>query len=253
MHTFRAHAEACPLCRAEYENEAVTKNLIRSRVRMQRTPSDLMVRITDLLDRERRQPASAFRRWWSGVLTMPYLRPVLAFGAACLAVILLLRGEGPAPGSVIDQSFANYRAVVAGNITPQVLDSLPARVAGFFTGKTTFPVHVPRLRHASLVGGVLNDYDGIPLAHLVYRHGSDIVYVYQACWNEVQRGDRLQIPDDVRERLRQTGWYSATRPDGYSIVLWADDSTLCSAVAKMPKDDLVACIAQAETPGRQDR
>lgn len=245
LRVFRAHADACPSCRAEFENEAVTKHLVRTRVRCQRTPADVMARISDLLEQERRSPAAPLLRRWHSIRRSAALRPALVFAAACIGVILLLRGQGQAPGSVMEQSLANYRAVLAGGITPQVVDSLPSRVAKFFAGKTRFPVVIPRISNASLIGGVVNEYDGIPLAHLVYRHGTEVVYVYQACWREVQRGDHLDVPDDVREEIRRTGRYATSGPDGYSMVLWADDSTLCSAVARMPKDELVACLAPA--------
>lgn len=245
--TFRAHAEVCPSCRTEFEDEAVTKELLRTRVRMQRTPADVMARIADVLERERAHPAPRFVRWRERLSRSVVVRPALVFAAACLGVILLLRGQNQAPASVMDQSLANYRAVLAGGITPQVVDSLPSRIAGFFAGKTRFPVVIPHILHARLVGGVVNDFEGIPLAHLVYAHGNDLVYVYQACWHEVQRGDHLDLPGGVRDEIRRTGRYATEGPDGYSMVLWADDSTLCSAVARMPKEELVACLA-AGTP-----
>ena len=51
---------------------------------------------------------------------------------------------------------------------------------------------------------------------MVYKHGEKLIYMYQACWNTVQEGKNLMVPDEVKESLRKTGWYTETlreRPD----------------------------------------
>lgn len=256
---FDEHAEKCPECRNEYELESITKSLIRSRVKMQRTPAGVLERISDgLRDEQSRQNTSLAQRI-RVIMNSSYTRPAIAFAVGCLAVIILLRSPNTTtetqrpvvqasfiPGDVIEQSLANYAKVRSGEIIPQETSDKPEVLAGFFGGKTDFPVIVPRMKKCSLLGGVLNEFAGMKLAHVVYKHESEIVYMYQTCWEEVQKGEKLGLPAQAMQELKKTGWYSATRPDGCSIVLWTKNRTLCSAVAHMTKEALIACLADGD-------
>ena len=102
------------------------------------------------------------------------------------------------------------------------------------------------MKDCILVGGVVNEYGGDKLAHVVYSRDNNVVYMCQACWERVQNGGKLNLPDEVKAELLRTGWYSRTLPDGGSVVLWTKGKTLCSAVARMSKEDLIACLTAAE-------
>jgi hypothetical protein len=201
------------------------------------------------------------RTWWQRIGTSIYLRPAIAFAVGVIAIILIVQTPphsttGRAsltviPANVIDQSMTNYMAVVNGSILPQMAGSEPERLLDFFRGKTEFPVLLPRMKECELVGGVANEYAGVKLAHVVYRHAREVVYIYQACWEEVQKGERIHLPTAVREQLKATGWYSSSQPNGYSVVLWTKGRTLCSAVAHMSKEDLLACLTDGESSTAQ--
>jgi anti-sigma factor (TIGR02949 family) len=260
MRLFRQHAVACTPCRTEFEIEAVTKSVVRSHVEMVRTPPDLIARISDSLDDERHHPRGTGTRWREVLRDSVYFKPLLAFAVGALAIILLLRepDESSAlrqasllPVNILEESLQNYQAVVNGTIRPQVEGSSGTPIEEFFRGKTTFSVHVPRMRECEFVGGVLNDYAGVALAHVVYRHRGEVVYLYEACWEEVQKGSILSLPDDVREELRRTGWHTIARSDGYSMVLWTREGTLCTAVAHLPAADLRARLEDAGGPAHR--
>jgi predicted nucleic acid-binding Zn ribbon protein len=139
----------------------------------------------------------------------------------------------------------NYQAVVAGLIKPQLASSDPEMVRGLFAGIRDFQVIFPRMKECTLVGGVMNEFSGIQLAHVLYSHDTEVVYMYQTCWQTVMAGDKLNLPEAAKEELARTGWYSEELSDGNSIVLWKKGRTLCSAVARMSKNDLLACLADA--------
>lgn len=257
MRAFLGHANVCPACRSDFEVESITKSVVRSRLKMVRTPPHVVASIAARLREEQASPAGAARVWWQRLRTSVYFRPAIAFAVGSIAVVLLVRGpaeepgRGPStfpPGNVIEQARYNYSAVVNKTLLPAFTGNEPQTLLDFFTGKTEFPVLIPRLKDCELVGGVQNEFAGVKLAHVVYRHGAEVVYVYQACWEEVQKGDRLNLPVEVRDQLRATGWYSAPLPDGNAIVLWTKGRTLCSAVAHMPKEELLACMTEGEQP-----
>jgi anti-sigma factor RsiW len=256
MKQFLEHANACLPCRSEYEAEASTKRLVTMRARMVDTPASVRQAILTRLDHEAATPpAPPSRPWFSRLAESVRVRPSLAFALGSLALLIVVAQILQPPArvaiaggnNVLLQSMENYKAVMDGSITPQVASSDPASVLKLFEGATTFPVHVPKLRNCTLVGGVLNAYQGIPLAHVVYRHGEQLIYMYQACWNTVQEGKSLMVPDEVKDSLRKTGWYTASLEDGRTMALWVRGRTLCAAVAEVERDELVACLTAEDT------
>jgi anti-sigma factor RsiW len=232
-----------------------TKLVVHNRARMIATPGAVSTSLKAMVEAEAARTPDTEPGWWAVLASRPLLKPALGLGLVAATVVVIIRSvpeqdspPGIAEDDVISQSFANYRAVLAGTIAPQVLSERPDQVQAFFAGKTGFPVMVPRIRSCTLIGGVLNEFSGAPLAHVVYRRNDDIVYMYQACWQTVQRGTPLRLPDTVRTALLRTGWYTASRPDGSSIAVWASGETLCAAVARMSTNDLLTCLETRSDP-----
>jgi anti-sigma factor RsiW len=251
---FREHSVKCLPCRFEYEAEAATKLLVRSRAKRMRTPSSVALQISEHIGREE-SVGRASRI--AELFSRPFAKPAIGFALALVTVLLLLRDSThvgsptqAAFGSndVILQSLMNHRAVLDGEIKPQLVSSEPAQLASFFSGITDYSVHLPNMKDCILIGGVQNEFAGTKLAHIVYQHDQQVVYIYQTCWATVKKGEKLHLPDDAKDELIRTGWFSATQPDGRSIVLWTRGRTLCAAVARMSKEDLFACVTSGD-PG----
>jgi hypothetical protein len=231
----------------------MTKTLIRNKARMVKPPGALVQTISGRLAREARETATETKGWWNSLIASGRVKPALAIGGGCIVALLLfilfqrtpdLNPPAVNPlGNVINQSLDNYQAVVSGVIQPQHVSSNPERLIGFFAGKTDFPVLVPELTGCTLVGGVLNEHAGTTLAHVVYRHEGTIVYMYEACWETVKKGQKLHLPQPIKEGLLRTGWFAETHPDGKTVVLWTKGNTLCAAVARMNKEQLLACLS----------
>lgn len=248
-----AHLAQCPQCKSEFEAEKLTHSVVKSRCQRRCVPDHVLRRINQHLEAEIVSPRSA--SWWDAIMSSRYFRPAIGFAIACIAVVLLLNNNSSIntprvieasllpPNDIIKQSLSNYMAVARGEIKPQLLSDKSENLKNFFAGKTEFPVEVPRMNGCTLVGGVMNEFSGKTLAHVVYNHhGSEIVYVYETCWETVQRGAPLHLANEVQEQLKRTGWYVASQADGYTVVLWTTEKTLCSAVAKMDKQAMLACL-----------
>jgi hypothetical protein len=257
MDMFVDHANKCPPCRSAFDEEVSTKTLVQKRVRMVRTPSSVAGAIMDGMHRE--DSAPLLPRLWHSIFSRPSVASAIGFAIACAVVIIVLNTPSGLPeaasraeagGDVILQSLSNYHAVLSGSIKPQLVSAEPAAVRSFFEGKTEFPVLVPAMKECTLVGSVLDSYGGASLAHVVYRYGDQIIYVYQVCWETVQRGEKLRLPARVQNELKATGWHSDIAMDGDCIVLWTSGSTLCAAVAHMSKNDLVAHLSGVEGSAR---
>ena len=120
------------------------------------TPGVLLQRIAERLDQEAASADDDRKRWWSDLLRWPVLRPTIAFGAALVAVLLILNRS--AGSNVIEQSLENYRAVVNGEMKPEETSGSPEILKSFFTGKTGFQVLVPEMKGCRLLGGLLGEY-----------------------------------------------------------------------------------------------
>ncbi len=228
----------------------MTKSIVCRKTRMVHTPDVLVQRISEQLEREARGSSPESKHWWQRIR---YVGPVLVIAVACVAAFFVLNPlrrssteAHPASNSsdnIITQSLANYQAMASGAILPQQLSGDPQHLSGFFAGKTDFPVLVPQLAGCTLVGGVLNQHSGTTLAHVVYMHNGNLVYMFEACWETVKRGEKLRLPQPVQDELLRKGLVAEAQPDGRTVVLWTKGNTLCAAVARMNKDDLIACLS----------
>lgn len=248
------HVGRCPACRYEYEMEQITKAVIQARSGQVRTPASVVARVTEHLQQEGGKRGTVPR--WRSQPWPSVLKPALAFAAAFAAVALVLNFPSEDPplhgtslDDVIQQSLANYSAVVRGTIVPELASNQPEHLRNYFTGKTEFEVQFPPMKDCTLLGGALNDYAGMKLAHIMYRQTKGIIYIYQTCWDEVIKGEKLKLSAAAQQQLEATGWFSESQPDGHSVVLWKKDRTLCSAVARMTPQELIACLTAGSSGG----
>jgi len=260
MDSFVDHAGRCPACRHEYELELTTKLVVHNRARMVHVPPAVQQNILRSIADEETPRVQLLASRFAGLLRHPVVKPAMAFAVTAVAVALILTrpaGErGPSSSrleaslignDVIRQSVSNFHAVLNGDIRPQLVSSEPGELKGFFTGKTEFPVLIPTMEEWTLVGGVVNEHAGSRLAHIVYRHEDTIIYVYQACWETVQKGEQLDLSPAARQDLLRTGWYSGGETDGDAIIAWTHGRTLCVAVARMDRARLLTCLQSTES------
>lgn len=252
-----AHLAQCPACKSEFEIEMLTRNVVRSRCQRMRAPGHVVNRIHQQLETEAVYPKPT--SWWNTIVSSIYFRPAIGFAIACIVIVLLINNNSSIntprvieasllpPNDIIKQSLANYLAVVKGDIKPTLASSHVGEMITYFQGKTEFPVVVPTMSDCRLLGGVLNEFGGKTLAHVVYNHNnSEIIYVYEACWETVQSGAPLHLAQEVQDELKKTGWYSITSPDGRSLVMWINGKTLCSAVSSLDQSMLKTFLIAAK-------
>lgn len=240
---FSDHASVCPGCRRAYEAELFTRNFIRQRMRMVRTPGAVAARIVDRLASERTAGSPAIFQRRSRSLS----RSVFAAAAIIAAVYLLSTprfAEDPLFPHMNEDVFAHsivtYAGVMGGQMKPDVESARPDVLQAFFSGKTSFPVRVHTVRDFTPIGAMLHESGGVPLAQVLYNAGNTTVYVYQTCWQSVQDGRKLQLPGHILSTLRNGMTYVEENADGQTMVLWTEGRTLCGAVADMHKQDLLA-------------
>lgn len=255
LETLLDHAGRCPACKREYEAELGTRDILRSRIRPATVPDAVADSIQAMIRREDADSNEHPAPWWRQLFEAPPLKPALALAGMAVLAALLVRvvPRGEAGGHVVtadvlEQSVSNYHDVLLGVLEPQLVSSEPSRVAEFFSGKTGFPVVVPSMADWTLMGGVCTTFSGEPLAHLVFRRSDQFVYVYQARWDCVRKGEKLCLPERACLALERMGLYSEQLQNGNSIVVWKSGRALCAAVAPVMERELRGYILPVKEP-----
>jgi anti-sigma factor RsiW len=255
MALFIEHVAQCPSCRQAFERERAVAALVRSRLHPAAVPAHVVDAILKAIAHEAdaRAGARGSRAGlrWNAVLG----RVAVAFALSFAVVVVLVWRHGaglpPLPpadstgSDIVHQSMHAYQSALKGDLAPQISSEVADCVRSYFNGKTEFPVLVPELKECTLVGGGVNDYHGATFAHIVYKHGQQVISVYQACRETVMKGEKLHLSPEAREELARTGWYCCTTADGASIVVWVNGATICAAVAPMDRDHLMAHFVDA--------
>jgi len=247
LEAFVDHAAKCNTCRYEYEAESAVKTLVRSHLKMVPTPPALRESVSSrihLVNCDHAPTMSSQPPARSVALSV--VRPVLGGGLVLVAVMAFMFwpfGIGPAPrtplsSDVQTESVANFHAVLAGVMQPQVVSDLPDQVREFLSDKTDFPAQVPALKKCTLVGASANEYHGMKLAHVVYTHAGQLIYMFQAPYDRVLAGDGLAISDEAREHLASAASFASVAPGGDTVIFWVLGNTLCVAVSKIDPKEL---------------
>jgi hypothetical protein len=259
MEAFVDHAAKCSTCRYDYDMESAVKTVVQTRLKMVKTPRALTDSISrKILQVDEEQAVAEKKQVWSQIFALPIVKPMLALALVCVAVLAFVLspfGSGPAPpapggSDILAQSVSNFHAVLAGLMPPQMVSDRPEQVRDFLAGKTSFSVHVPALANCTLVGGSANEYHGMNLAHIVYKHEGQVIYMFEAPYDRVIAGDGLALSKEARQQLSSTRSFSNIAPSGDTVMLWVIGNTLCAAVSRIDRKELSTCLASDDEAGK---
>lgn len=253
---FDTHITLCSLCRNEFELERLTKRFVQKTLLRSRPSPELSARIISRLESpavEETQPAAG--GWLTRLWSVPRVKPAFAVGVLAVLAFLLFVSlplnvrhlhTSPNDNNVIHQSFNNYDAVIAGTLKPEIASNDYAEVKSYFTQRVNYNVRVPRMDKCKLMGGLVSNYQGKDLAHVVYKYDDQVVYLYQVDMATALEGKTLTIPANAMDELLKTGWYVETPHPNCSLVMWVIDNTLCTAVADIDKSQLIAYLSYSD-------
>lgn len=247
---FFSHLQLCSPCRNEYEIESLARNIVRSKVPRALTPSSVYRSVVDSLHQE----ASDQKRegWIEQVFGGRIIAPVLTAGLAIIVFFLFLNPPTDssdaefthsAANDIINQSLKNFALVQSGELKPSTIFCVPEMMVGYFQKSgLEFAVTVPNMDSCDWYGAVSSEYSGVKLAHVIYKRGHDLIYVYEVGKMEGLHGSVLALPPSAKKALDETGWYTDPDHSDCNVVLWTADDALCAAVSSMKKDRLLALL-----------
>ena len=249
---FFAHLKACPPCRNEYEIELLAKSVIRRTLKLVPTPPEVSKTIHQLIQG---QAGGTIKKqsWLSRLSSWRFLAPTLATGVVVAALTFLLilplgtsndEYTHTAANDIINQSLTNFSLAQSGELKPSMIACYSDVIVGYFQKQNVeFVVSVPSDDSCDWYGAMANTYDGVKLAHIIYKRGDDLLYVYEVKKTEALEGSALSLPAAAKESLTQTGWYTDPQHKDCNVVLWTVNETLCAAVSTMKKDRLLAFLS----------
>ncbi len=250
LEEFLSHLHLCPPCRNEYEIETLARKIVRSKIALIPTPTDVYRSIVTSLEQES-ESGPARESWMERLFAGKILAPVLTAGLAIVAFFLFFNQPDPAgsefthnaSNDVINQSLKNFTLVQSGELKPSMISCYPEVMVGYFhENGLRFAVSIPSMDSCDWYGAISNEYSGIKLAHVIYKRGEDLIYVYQVGKEEALRGSVLDLPAPAKKALAETGWYTDPGHPDCNVVLWTADEALCAAVSSMKKDRLLALL-----------
>lgn len=142
----------------------------------------------------------------------------------------------------VKESLQNYRAVRSGQITLQCKTASFETLDKFFHEKGVhYNIVHPKI-NAQLLGGVVSEENGKKSAHLVFKHGETLLYMWEIDLDE-KTVRHASIHSEAWALLRKGERLWDTKTDtSTTVVFWEDEKkghrTLCSVVSALPRTNL---------------
>jgi len=248
----QAHLDRCKPCRSEVALEKLSKQLVRQNVKQVPTPRSIQSSILKSLRQEFEQREPGQESWLAGVLPLRVVVPALAGGlVATLFFLMVSTRVDPSyqmtahssSNDIIHQSFADFALLQAGTMLPAMVTTVPESLGDLFRkSDLRFGVHIPKFTGCDWCGGSASECSGVKKAHLLYKMGSELVYVVEVSDDDALYGTQISLPLAAKRALAQSGWYTDPGHPDCKVILWKTDEAVCVAVSTMKKEQLLALL-----------
>jgi hypothetical protein len=249
---FQAHLEKCRPCRREVALEKLSKRMVRQNIPQVPTPRSIQTFILSSLSLEYGQEPSDFGSWLAGLFAFRVALPALVGGIVAVVFFLIVSSRTDpsyqmtahtAPNDIINLSFANFALMQSGKMQPAMVTAVPESVGDFFQkSNLQFGVHIPKLKTCEWYGGSASECSGVKEAHLLYKIGKELIYVFEVSDDDALYGTQVSLPLAAKRALAQSGWYTDPDHPDCNVVLWKTDEAVCVAVSTMKKAQLLALL-----------
>ncbi len=248
------HLRECAQCRNELELHSMAKRVVQQRLKRVTTPPEVAAAIWDNLNHPpAREPLVSIKNLLPFRITR---KPLIAFAGvvALILVAVIYRPHppqpareaytGPSEADIIQQTYTNYDHALAGTLTPQVKSRNPEDVKEFLAQRASFSVSVPKMKQYNLMGGSVSKFLQAPVAHVMYKKGESMIYMYQVKLADVLNENNVILPTDIKQELLENCTYVRSRQPNSTMLIKIIDSTVCCFVADLPREELIRYIEE---------
>lgn len=249
---FEAHLKRCPPCRTEIALEKLSKFLVQQHVQRMETPRSTHSTILFALRQEYQNRPAFTTAFAGGLFSRRVVLPALSGGVAALFFFSLVTTRidssypmtaHTASNDIINQSFRNFALVKSGRLELNLVSSIPESVRGFFQkSNLQFGVQVPSILNCEWCAASATEGSGVKQAHLIYKIGNELVYVFEVSDDDALYGTQVSLPPAAKRALMQSGWYTDPDHPECNVVLWKTDEAVCVAVSTMGKGRLLSLL-----------
>jgi negative regulator of sigma E activity len=136
-----------------------------------------------------------------------------------------------------EQSIRNFVALKEGKIAFHKETGSYVELEKFFREHGVDYDLIPPEFPAQLLGGVISEHNGHNMAHLVFKHGNDLIYMFQAPRNAFTT-HTVDVEDTVLHIVDHGAWYWEKFSGSGTLAIWEKGTTLCAIVADLTPDHL---------------
>lgn len=263
--------ESNELISKKYRTELLTRNLFRTRLASKELPASTVLKVNNSINDLIKSAAGkhavvshvstadiytvGFFEYFKRLISAPFTVrnvavPRYAFAVILIIIIigagLLMRTSNTelnpyistgSEKSVMVQAMKNFHKILAGDIKPEMQSSDKNQVKDFVKSKTNFEAYVPDISDYVLEGAACDEYKGQKLAHLVYKSGREIIYIYETQVNSIHCKE-LELPEPVHYDILKDKYYMCDKVDANgdcTMIVWYKDNVVCASVSTMPK------------------
>jgi len=269
---FIQHIRHCTRCASEYDLERATKHITQTRLKFVETPPSVRAAILSKIHTESHIAVPRIQKWeeWIRSIFDLFATRHLIPAAGMVMIVLILVGvalvvrpfgsgvtQAPLEGiadndsEVLNQALDNFHDVKDGKIGIQLASAEPSTVRDFFRNKVDFDVDVHKLKNAELVGATFSEYKGAKLAHVIYKNGDKIIYVYQAYIKDLGGSSGLCARQGIKDAMAKKEYFmdSITAPPHHcNTIVWEERGILCSAVSTLPRNEMLTILRDQLDP-----
>ncbi|MFO7526343.1 MAG: hypothetical protein R6W68_12905 [Ignavibacteriaceae bacterium] len=233
----------------DYMVQSLVKNLIHEKVRFQETPEKVRKRVLKKI-----QPKELRSKSESSLFAGFLSKPAFSFATAIvivIAVILILMNR---PGIVEPADFAleqlgednmfvqannNFRSIVEGRLSPQLVSSNPEEIKNFFESSgVNYLTLVPEQSKWGLLGAVVSEDNGEKFAHHVYSNDEgELVYLFQVEQTYLQTHEILRLSEDFLSYLEQGKCYTTIK-DNITTLMAKSGNIIYAVVSNASVEDI---------------
>jgi hypothetical protein len=254
LEEFKNHTRLCVKCKNAFELELLTKKFAQSKLKHFQAPGYLSEKIVTQVINHNTDSVSVKKKQ-NRIINFPRN---LFIGTSVLAASILVfllfsvkahhTHHSPIDNNIIHQAYNNYDAATEGKIVPAFETNDPRLLGDYFKKTVDHEVNVPSLKGCSLTGGMITEYSGKKIFHMLYKNAECLIHCSLVDINALDSDKILTLPEGAMDSLKKNGWYFANEHKCCSVILWLKDKTLCTASAELSKDKLFAYLNESESP-----
>lgn len=246
------HLWRCATCRAEFELEKKTKQIIQSKVKIIPVPNELITTVLTqikLLQNGYITPPKTSHT--TNPSPKPWLEIAFSFGVVIITLSLAIffvsiYEHKMAQKEIIEREVSrlinHFDSIAMGLAKPEILSDDPKHLQNELLSKASFTPMIMQIPEFKIVGASIRDphssSGNSKCVNLIYQNNDKLIFFHQAPLKTAQ------LHEDVKKRVLKGEWIYDTIGDD-SFVIWGTNELVCCVISNLSKEELEKILKQS--------